>query len=665
VDPVVKRRAELLIEVFDAAQPRWLSLDVFDTLLWRTVHKPVDVFPSVARALALDAEAFARARVDAEKSARRRHPSGEICIEDLCAELSAALGGSCDAAALIEAELAAERACMRLDHDIGALVLHAARQGVSYVLVSDMYLRAAHLLELVRAASRRVAMELPPPAHVFVSGERRTNKASGMFDLVLDTLGCPAAEVLHVGDHPEADVDAAARRGMRVFHYRRESEYGNRVFARERRRRHRAAADFGLDATRAKAALTRQGAVGHFEYGALVLGPLLAAFAEWVAVDCASRRQRRVYCLMREGHLIAPLVARAARALDIELDVRTLWASRYALRGAAFQAGNEAEMRGYFAKRHRVPLTIVARDLGVDLAALRGASGVAHDRGLDEAEVRAVSEALVRTPPLQAQLLAAAAAKRRRLMAYFEAAGVFDGECLAIVDLGWAGTLQKLLARLLAASPAPREIRGLYFATHGGLLDMELGRCSAESFLFHLGMPPELYECLSRTPEIIENACMPATGSFRGIDEAGRPEHFAQLLPAAQLADIAELQLGVERFAGLWLPGALERRSQMSHADWQRHLDRLRGVLARSLQEPLPEEVALFRDWQHESNDGSATVEPLLGSEALRSRARRMSYRQIRRISWLDCYWPHGLACLVGKTPGVAWPRLFGRNADG
>ena len=670
-------RRQALIDCFAAARPRWLSLDVFDTLLWRPVGKPVEIFPEVHRhlaqsghRLALGADEFARARIEAEQAARRRQPSAEICIDELCTELSAALGGRPEAAALAEAELCAERAGIRLDGDIAALVLHAAGHGVPYILVSDMYLRSAHLLELLAAAAKRAGIALPPPAHVFVSGERRTNKATGMFDLVLATLGCAPAELLHVGDNGLVDVEVPAKRGVRVFHFFRDCHYAERVFDLEPRFLASVGPrDFGLRATRAKALLSRHHASDApsrpFHYGALILGPLLAGFAEWVAAQCHARRQRRVYCLMREGHLVAPLVEMAARALALDLDVRTLWTSRYALRGATFERASEAELRGYFYKRHRVPLATVSRDLGVDEAELRRASAVAHERGLEPAEVGAVIDVLVRTPALRTQVLETAAEKRRRLMRYFEGAGVLDEERLAIVDVGWAGSQQRYLAQLFAGSPRPREIHGLYFATHAGLLEMGLGNCSADSFLLHLGLPTEVSGCLQRTPEIIENACMPQAGSFMEIDDEGQVRHFPQHLPAAQLAQIAELQEGILRFAELWLSAAPERRAIMTHLDWQHHLERLRAVLARSLQDPLLEEVVLFQDWQHECNDGSLLVEPLIGSEALRVRARGMTYRGIRDLSPMDSYWPQGLACLVGKTAEARWGRFFGRKARG
>src|SRR5919206_325983 len=75
------RRAAALLEQGDIAV---LSLDIFDTLLWRTVPEPVDTFPLLGRRLQelgklsprVAVPVFARLRQEAEARARRRVAPG-------------------------------------------------------------------------------------------------------------------------------------------------------------------------------------------------------------------------------------------------------------------------------------------------------------------------------------------------------------------------------------------------------------------------------------------------------------------------------------------------------------------------------------------------------------------------------------------------------------
>lgn len=665
-------RRERLLQRFDATRPKVLSLDVFDTLLWRPFERPTDVFVEVHKVLGRIADCplpespriFAAMRVAAEQAARRAHPTSEITIDEIARELSRVLGGRPRPELLVDAEVEAERAFIRLDPDVAALIRHASSAGVPYVLVSDMYLRAEHILELLRDAIARSSdpshLELPMPERVYVSGERRANKGGRMFDIVLDELGRRPSEVLHVGDNERSDVEAPASKGLPSLHFRRETSLASRILDAEERyvepSHLRGHYDCGLRTLRAKALASAQaGQVERFDtfdYGAFVLGPILTLFAEWVVEDCVRNGQRSVFCLMREGHLLAPLVQQAARARGVELEAKPLWVSRYAIRAASYRHANEAELRGYFVKRRSVPLDAVARDLGLDVAALRAAAGIHHGRALAEGERDRVIEAIVSSRALRDRVLETSAENRRRLFEYFERSGVFEHERLSIVDLGWGGTIQRVLAEVFRERARPREVRGLYLSTHEKILELPLESCTAASFLFHLGQPSWTCGFLRRTPEILEQACMPLEGSFRGVGEQGEILTFPQAIPEAQLRDVAEIQRGVFHFADLWLPGSAERRRSLSHADWEGVVARLRAIVARSLQEPTLEEARLFEDWVHDDNDGSARSDHLLGSPALRERARFMTYAQIYELTWLDCYWPQGLARLVGKEPG-------------
>lgn len=671
--PVGGRRARLLAR-FDAASPAFLSLDVFDTLLWRPFERPTDLFFEVHRALVgsgghrlgVDASEFARLRAEAELAARAARADGEITIDEIAAALSRALGGAPPAPALVDAELATEARFIELDPDVAALVRHAAARGVPYVLVSDMYLRGEQLRALLAQACARAGATLPPPARVLVSGELRTNKAGASFDRLLAALGCRPDQLLHVGDNPVSDARCPRSKGIPAEHVPRETRAVAAVLDAEAARSAATPAapegrryDAGLRACRLAAALseasTADAPLDHFQYGALVIGPLLTLFAEWVVDDCVRHGQRRVHCMMREGHLLAPLVRRAAEAAGARLDARPLWVSRYAIRAASFREVSEPELRDYLRKRRAYPLDVVARDLGLSLDALRAATGIRHDSPLSPADADRVVGEILGSEPLGAQLLAASEARRRRLLAYLRREGVLDEPRATLVDLGWGGTIQLRLARALEGATGAPHLRGLYFATEPRVLALPQDACSFDSFLFHLGEPARTWRPVHRAPEVLELSCMPREGSLREFDDDGAPLTFAQVLPARQLDEIAEVQRGVLAFADAWLPGAARRRAHLSHADARGLLDRLRVIAARSVEAPTADEVGLFDGWEHDANDGALDHENLLGDADVRARARFLSYWHImEHLDSSQTFWPAALARLHGKSAEIA-----------
>lgn len=141
----------------DLASSRYtvLSLDVFDTLLWRRVPEPIDVFFQVGDALkrrALLCERvsvvqFAELRAAAEKAARAeaeaRTGSREILLQDIYMALPAHIWRD-DQSRLtaIDVEVERESSSMVLDQDVAALLDVARNNG------GHMFLRLIRILRV-------------------------------------------------------------------------------------------------------------------------------------------------------------------------------------------------------------------------------------------------------------------------------------------------------------------------------------------------------------------------------------------------------------------------------------------------------------------------------------------------------------------------------------
>ena len=133
------------------ARARVLSLDCFDTLLWRSVHNPRDVFAD----LPLAGGAIAR-RAAAEAACRRRsadrHDFGEVTLTDIYTRLMP----NADAVAhetAIAAELAIEAShCFAFAPTVD-LIRDARARGMTVIIVSDTYLTENQLRALIAAAA--------------------------------------------------------------------------------------------------------------------------------------------------------------------------------------------------------------------------------------------------------------------------------------------------------------------------------------------------------------------------------------------------------------------------------------------------------------------------------------------------------------------------------
>ena len=197
-----------------------LSLDCFDTLLWRRVPKPADAFQLLGEELrergalagGMSAATFATMHIAAEQLARHRKlsqtGSHEINLGDVYTEFRGDITPlSVDE--LRAAELALERRITIADGPLAQTLSRlAAKLDLRVVFVSDMYLseRGDQLLidhpEMADLAG----------AEVFSSADLGIGKENGLWQLLPERWRV-AGRRRHVGNNPGADGVGAAGGG--------------------------------------------------------------------------------------------------------------------------------------------------------------------------------------------------------------------------------------------------------------------------------------------------------------------------------------------------------------------------------------------------------------------------------------------------------------------
>ncbi|MDP9019918.1 MAG: HAD family hydrolase, partial [Actinomycetota bacterium] len=646
-----------------------LSLDVFDTLLWRVVPEPVDAFLLVGRALEAEGhlrvppEGFARLREAAEVEARatsvQERSTPEVSLPEIYACLRGAVTGDVAPARLADVEVEVERSLTFPDLAVVDLARSLkASLGVRVAVVSDTYFSAAQLHRLLDREPF-VAMGIEA---VFTSSDKRRNKGSGLYDVVLSSLGVAPGDVLHLGDHPEADVACAARKGIHSVRLDRRPEPLPEVLAREglsrgdALRRSRAplaggAGDFGLTALRAKALRRCDGASLPEELrpwwatGVTVFGPVFTAFAEWVHERAAAAGAGEVFCVMREGAFLAPLVEAARRQPGAGARASTLWVSRHVCTQAAVVEASTAELEAFLHRRQAPTLALACEGLGLAPAELPGLADRAGDRLDDEALRRRFLRAVAGSGELRARVSAHCSTVRRRLVDHVVRAVGRSSGPVVLVDLGWGATIQAALDVALRAEGVELRTLGLYLITNEAAVGRMLDGVAAEGFLGTVGLPDPAIRWIMRSPEVLEQVCMPEVGSLQGFDDRGEPV----TAPAApgrpdQREQRRAVQDGVLAFQQEWgryrdvVPAEHHALSGAAQP-------LLRTMLLRFVVEPTIEEATMFGSWLHDENWGSGASEAVL-STALAESLAYLTPRQLLDLPMDRLYWPFGLAAV-------------------
>ena len=275
---------------------RLLSLDCFDTLLWRVTHAPRDVFAALPD---LTSEQRIWAEQRARSAAAARRGRAEVGIDEIYATLLRNADAA-QRAAHIARELALEAEhCFAFAPTV-ELMREAQRRGIPVVIVSDTYLDQRQLAGLIRASAGEAVLSLID--RIFCSSEYGLSKSEGLFRHVLDATGAAPATMLHVGDNHAADVVAATKAGIPALHLNQFSDV-----AQQRLRLEAAVSAVIRSGPAIPACQTHRAAMALSEpwiddaaeaLGYTTLGPVLHGFTRWLA---DAERAMAARCVWQAG----------------------------------------------------------------------------------------------------------------------------------------------------------------------------------------------------------------------------------------------------------------------------------------------------------------------------------------------------------------------------
>lgn len=572
-----------------------LSLDCFDTLLWRNAQAPSDIFVD----LGIEGGSI-EPRVTAERKARQiqqfKAGRNEVSIEAIHARLWPAADAD-GLAAAVRSELDAEAQHCFGFAPVLALIAAAKARAMTVIIVSDTYFSPEQLRELIaRAAGGDVADAID---HVFTSSGFGMSKSEGLFAPVMKTLGVAPGAILHLGDNLRADQTAPAALGIATAHF---EQFDGGA---ETRLRHEAMAAVIIDpATRQTVPAmqphrplvslrTEQDPA--FVLGHDVIGPMLHAFAEWVRDEAAALAERcgrpvRPLFLMRDGFLPMKMFETLGCGIAAhEVSISRLTAGRAGLiDSAAIGALIERD-----AGKHR--FDVLAGQLLLEpheAKKLAGPKGETSDL-----------ERIALEEEIAAKIIRRSARYADRLIAHVRRAGLDDGDMAMLVDLGYHGTVQDRVAPLLAAR--------MNVATAGRYLllrENEPSGFDKKGYFDKRHYSREQLTALGSSIAVIEQICTQAKGSVVDYYPNGKTIHEKPTEKGAQSATRDRIQAGTIAFGEV---ATAIGRSAASDDDACRRRNAA-AILARFMYLPSADEVATIGDFTHDANLGSSSHLKLL-----------------------------------------------------
>lgn len=514
-----------------------VSFDLFDTLLIRRIHDPDLVKLPVARYISQLAAGMALSwhehRVQRLRDAiERRHRLAtgerfvdhEACYPRFMEEvLREIFGGQYNdelLARVTDYELAMENSMLVVREPLRDWLKDLFTFGKRIFVVSDMYLPASHLARLVRHAGLNDYIEA-----IVSSADTFLAKASGKaFPMMAEKFGLATENWLHVGDNPISD-------GLRPAELGIESLVLNDIGETQRKSLVKRYYNYSdgkpfwrgriLQQLMAPLEGENHPQPALYREGYLFLGTLIGLFIQEVARYSRDKGITKIFFLAREGWTFKRYWEKAMPLLYPEgglPEIEYLYVSRMALAGAscAHQGLTKANADIVFLPTGNRDFRDVCRIFALDIEPL-----LPHLRRYDLEADSAISpvhqgyclenrqnfDALLDDRLFQDEIRNQTREANQAALSYFESVGLFDHREIALVDIGWLGTIQRFLFETIAHRRDCPTCHGLLFGATRGIPYPEGGKNLLRGVIYDRHRFDFAASVLTYAQDIFEEAC--------------------------------------------------------------------------------------------------------------------------------------------------------------
>ncbi|MEO0408199.1 MAG: HAD family hydrolase, partial [Cyanobacteria bacterium P01_A01_bin.135] len=459
-----------------------ISFDVFDTLVFRTVFEPRDVFLLMEEAL-IDAYGkvflgFSDQRFRAELNTCKRiwagDRSAEFTLDDIYDELFflnpefKAFGE-----VIKETELRTERRVTV--PSLQALDLFRKAQALqkTIICVSDIYLPKEHIAEILENCGYDKYDKL------FVSCEAGANKASGeLFDLVVADLKVKPQEILHIGDNGNSDIRKAQEKGLHAYQVPygakllNQSRYFGNQYQRYSFRETSGETllrglqkNYLLNRAKSLDASQKPG----YDIGYQILGPICYGFVTWIIQHAKANEIKDLYFIAREGWFLQKAFDEVNQVRPTDIRSHYLYASRRSLFVPFMTEPVSDFLFSFLVSSAPCKLNkyLKALELDLDDERIQELGFTSREEIICPKSNEHDRQRLEQLFDQEAEALQAIAAEEKRnYLEYLEEVGIASAKHIGLVDSGWFGRGQQRLQRFTKIANPESKLFGFYLALH-------------------------------------------------------------------------------------------------------------------------------------------------------------------------------------------------------
>lgn len=200
------------------------------------------------------------------------------------------------------------------------------------------------------------------------------------------------------------------------------------------------------------------------------VAPVLYAYTSWVIKEALKRDIATLYFLARDGYVLREIAQRICNEQKINMECRYLYCSRMALRKPTYHFIGEEAYRLIFMDGCHVSIRSFFDKVGLPekmFSTVMAEAGIQNDIDIDaelnSQEILDYKKLLVKSSSFVKCIVDKSKQAYELIEKYFRQENIFEQETLAIVDSGWAGSMQRSLRQLLQSMGWEKNIVGFYF----------------------------------------------------------------------------------------------------------------------------------------------------------------------------------------------------------
>lgn len=609
-----------------------ISFDIFDTLLLRTVSKPIDVFETVwsradnIKLNDISPKEFVKLRAEMERRARNKKASREVTLSDIYNEFPDYI--VTDINKLLDIEIETEKDICYRNNTIYQLILDLKKEDKKICLLSDMYLNKKQVSEILEVNGIDISLF----DEIIISNEEDCSKQNGeLFKIMFNKFSdISCGQILHIGDNKNSDYDQAIKQGIAAFHYDAVPDKLNSIYDYEKIRHNIPLPEIlslrktiVYDKTNAfeKCEDESETYKEAYEIGASIVGPFLANFISYVCDRIEKLGIKRIYPLMREGYILGRLLEAEVVHRKIDLEIHPIYVSRMVTYIPSIENVNREEIENMIGARN-LTLNESIKLMGLDMSLFEDVREYGDLRWKDSHKISkngtTLKEYLI-SEFLEKDNVEAAEKyikEQRNYLVKYLKQEIGDFNNAATIDIGFFGRIQMWMEKALSIEGI--ECKMKHFLAVGVTGDKIYDDMNFEGYYSTFAENTDLISTIHRTTDILEKFISVTEGSTIGYkenSETGKIEPVRgkkvgnELITNASFSGILDFQKAFHKFA------------EMKPETAKKVVNDQRGALMimhRLIDMPRRKEAELIRKIEADTNFGTEYKKQIITDENIK-----------------------------------------------